>query len=222
MGARIVAPAHEPPESDLVALLARWNSGERAALDALLERVMPMLAAHARGRLGDALRQKEETGDVLHEAISDFLVNGPRFTVETPGQLIALLQKIVEHAIADRAKWFSRKRRDLHKERPLPSGTSVSIGAFGAGGPTPSGVAQQHEREAGVRLALELLPPLDQRLIVMRVYEDRPFAEIGKELGLTENNARMRLSRALKRLSKSVKALAEGTLAALGDEDPQQ
>ena len=32
------------PDSELVLLLARWNAGERTALDALLERVLPDLS----------------------------------------------------------------------------------------------------------------------------------------------------------------------------------
>src|SRR5262245_61257956 len=48
--------------------------------------------------------------------------------------------------------------------------------------------------------ALEDLSPEDREMVLWRYFERRPFAEIGRRLGLKENTARMRIERALDRL----------------------
>ncbi len=44
----------------------------------------------------------------------------------------------------------------------------------------------------------------DLQMVELRYFEQRPFAEIGAILGITENNAKVRLYRALERLKKTV------------------
>lgn len=67
--------------------------------------------------------------------------------------------------------------------------------------------------------ALHALPPGQRMLIMARFFEDRPLAEIGATLGVSEDAARMRVNRALNRLrrffaSRHV-ALPAAALAAL-------
>lgn len=67
--------------------------------------------------------------------------------------------------------------------------------------------------------ALHALPPGQRMLILARYFEDRPLAEIGATLGVSEDAARMRVNRALDRLrrffaSRHV-ALPAAALAAL-------
>ncbi len=67
--------------------------------------------------------------------------------------------------------------------------------------------------------ALHALPPGQRTLILARYFEDRPLAEIGVGLGVSEDAARMRVNRALDRLrrffaARSV-ALSAAALAAL-------
>src|SRR5262249_39602665 len=44
----------------------------------------------------------------------------------------------------------------------------------------------------------------DREAVLMRYFERRPLAEIGKRLGLTENTARMRVERALDKLREGL------------------
>lgn len=48
--------------------------------------------------------------------------------------------------------------------------------------------------------ALSELSEIDREAILLRFFEDRPFAEVGAQLRLTENTARMRVERALDKL----------------------
>lgn len=67
--------------------------------------------------------------------------------------------------------------------------------------------------------ALHALPPGQRTLILARYFEDRPLAEIGAGLGISEDAARMRVNRALDRLRRFFAArnvaLSAAALAAL-------
>ena len=67
--------------------------------------------------------------------------------------------------------------------------------------------------------ALHALPPGQRTLILARFFEDRPLAEIGAGLGVSEDAARMRVNRALDRLRRFFAArnitLSAAALAAL-------
>src|ERR1019366_880318 len=48
--------------------------------------------------------------------------------------------------------------------------------------------------------AMHELKETDREAILLRYFENRPFAEVGAKLGLNENTARMRVERALEKL----------------------
>lgn len=62
--------------------------------------------------------------------------------------------------------------------------------------------------------AVDALSPADREAVLLRFFARRPFAEIGRQLGLTENAARMRVERALGKL-RSVLARRGVTSTAL-------
>lgn len=57
---------------------------------------------------------------------------------------------------------------------------------------------------------LQELEPGDVEIIELRFFEDRPFAEVGYILGITENNAKVRVYRIVERLRKRLKAKLGG------------
>ena len=60
--------------------------------------------------------------------------------------------------------------------------------------PGPSVVAEHLEA------AMDQLPPADRDALVLRFFEDRNLRDVGHELGLSEDAARMRVNRALEKL----------------------
>ena len=77
-------------------------------------------------------------------------------------------------------------------------------------GSSPSQQASRSEEEAWLRLALDLLEPDDRDVIVLREWAGESFGAIAARLGIAENAARMRFSRALGRLADRVEALRRG------------
>ena len=59
---------------------------------------------------------------------------------------------------------------------------------------------------------LEEMKPEEVQIIELRFFEKRPFAEVGYILGITENNAKVRVYRILERLKKRMKKKLEGAI----------
>lgn len=194
--------------------LKRWNDGDPQGLEALIERHLPWIHAHVRKRLGMKLRKKTESSDVVQDAMVQFLKYGPRIAVNSDASFRALLIRIVENALRDRNDWFRAKRRAASVERPIASDTVLYIDPPKEQVKTPSVGVQKNEREAWIRLGLELLSPDDRRIIILRQWESLPFKEIAIQLDITAEAARMRHNRAVGRLSEQIGSMRRGDQAA--------
>lgn len=208
----------EPSPSETAALLVRVQAGDRRALDALLARNLPWIRAQVRRRMGAALRSKEESSDVVQDAVIEFLTYGPRVRLGSEASFRGLMCRIVEHTLSDQHDWWTARRRTLNRERPLAADTVLDLDAPRAPGPDPAEEAARREWEAWIRLGLELLDAGERRVIVLRKWEGREYAAIGRELGCSEDAARMRCNRAMASLADAVHALRAGAVpAAAGD-----
>ncbi len=203
------ANSMEQPEQTRM-LLSRWHRGETDALDGLLARDLDWIQRHVRRRLGWKLRQKAETNDIIQEAVLEFLRYGPRFVISNRAHFRALLSQIVENVLRHQNRWFTRRRRDMGREEVMPEESVIDLD--GRGADRPSMVAQQNEQEAWLRLGLELLDPEDQKVIVLRNWDELSFADIGQKLEIGEDAARMRYNRALPKLAYKIRDLREGRI----------
>ena len=205
------SPSSPDDDRAVQELLRRWfDRRDQSALDQLLDRNLTYLQRYASGRIGGALRRKEDTGDVIHDAVIEFMRYSPPFVIGTEVQFRGLLRKIVDGVLAGHHRWFARLRRQVAKEKPLPSGTSVVMQPFVARDPSPSAAMRGDEREAAVRIAITTLDPTDQRIVLMRAYEDQSFASIGAAVDMKEDSVRVRFSRALGKISRKLLALQRG------------
>jgi RNA polymerase sigma factor (sigma-70 family) len=191
--------------------LSRWNAGDEEGLEKLIEFHLPWLQNHVRKRVGPKLRKKAETNDFVHDAMLDFLRYGPKILITDPEHFRALLVRIVENSLRNRNDWYGARRRAVSRERPLPSDTALCLDPpQDAMQKTPSKVAARHEQEAWIRLGMELLEPEDQKILILRQWDQMSFTEIGREIGLNSDAARMRYNRAICRLSDCIWELRSG------------
>jgi RNA polymerase sigma-70 factor (ECF subfamily) len=190
--------------------LQQWHNGDRQGLDALLEQHLPWLEEQVRRRMSAQLKNKAETCDYIQDAVVQFMQYAPRFTVSDKAHFRALLLKVVESTLHNKYRWFMARRREMARERPLPADTVLYLDSGAAR--TPSKSAERHEREAWVRLGMELLDPEDKELLVLRNWNKESFSHIGERLGITENAARLRHNRAMDRLTDKVWVLRRGKL----------
>lgn len=202
-------------------LLGRWNSGDEGALQSLLAAHLPWIQSHVRSRLGAKLRAKEETTDVVQDALIEFLRYGPRFQISNEAHLRFLLARIAENVLRDSNDFFSRRRRQAARERPLPEGTVLELDAGTGHSQRPDAAVERKQWQAWVRLALELMEPEDRELIVLRQWDELEFAQIGERLGISADNARMRFQRALPKLAVKIQLLQRGNFAELASDREQ-
>ena len=190
-------------------LLQRWHDGDESALGEIVERHLPWVRRHVREHLGNDLRAKLATEDVVQEAMLDFLRNGPRFVPATGAQLRALLARIVANTLCDQSNWFRAARRRMSRETPIATSSVLRDDARER---PPVDVAAVQEMETRLRLAIEILGERDRQLIVWREWEKLSFPEIADRLQIDPEAARGAVRRALERLRQAMTRLRTGDL----------
>jgi RNA polymerase sigma-70 factor (ECF subfamily) len=201
-------PMGEPRFDETLELLRNARAGDRAALEALLERSYPQVLAIVRRRLGGALRRHHESVDVVQEAMVEALRGFDRFELRDDRAFLAWLAAIVENRVRDLAKYHGRDKRDQAREA-----RESSLDPEGAGleplavtDVTPSAVAGRGEETSRVQSALAALPERQRRAIELRL-ADRSWAQVAQELEFpTEGAARMFHSRAMVALARAAGA----------------
>ncbi len=204
--AGFMAAPPEPDPEQTADLLQRWHAGERGALDVLVERNLSWIEAFVRRRLGPRLRGKEETVDLVQDAIIDVLTYGPRFVVPDRNRFRALLGRIVENNLRDKNAYYRAMRRDVEREEALPTRSVVHLDG------TPSQAVARDEHLEMTQLALELLAPEDREVLVLREREQLSFDEVARRIGVSKTGARKRYRRALVRAADKVLALRKGSI----------
>ncbi len=186
------------------------HQGDHDALQRLIHDHLPWIETHVRKKLTPLVRLDGDTQDFVQEALLDVLRDGPRFVVGNTAGFRALLARIVENNLLDRVRYMQRGQRDRRRQRALPSDSVLMLDAPARSITAPSVQAERNERDAWMRLALELLDPDDREVIRLRDWEGLTFPEVGARMGSTEEGARKRYRRALPRLAQKLGLLREG------------
>jgi len=204
-----------------VELLQRWHGGDRQALEELLARHLEPLHRHVRAKLDrelSHLRRDQDSMDLVQAAAVRVLEYAPAFIPRDGQQFQRLLCKIVLNDILNQLRSPRLKRRETDRSR---YGDSVlDLRANTASSLLPDRVAEEAEQaelaRAWTRMALEFLPEeRDRRLVLLAAVEERAWEDIGTELGLSPDAARVRYHRLLPKLANHVRVLKEGRVEAL-------
>jgi RNA polymerase sigma factor (sigma-70 family) len=203
------------PETETSALLRQWHTGDREALNGLLERHLPAIREHVGRRLGAQLRAKETISDIVQDTVMQVLRYGPRFQVSDARHFHLLMARIVENVLRDKNDWYRARRRDRARECPLPPDSAIELGGPMRQRNPLSTEADRHEREAFVRMGLELLEPERREILVLRLWDGLSFAVIGERLGVSADAASKRCQRAMIDLGKTMRSLRHGDIGGL-------
>lgn len=183
-------------------LLARWRSGDPAALAELLEGQLDWLRGYVRRRIGPHLRVHDDSVDFVQQALLDLLEQDATIRIDGPGTLRALLARIVDNDVRDRNKWLRRAKRDpAREERDV---RDSALGGALVEQTTPSLAAHRRETSRWLRAALDALSDEDREVIRLHEWERLSHEEIGRRLGISTDAARVRFQRALPRLAAKV------------------
>ena len=173
-----------------IELVLRAQSGDRAAVEALLQRSIPHLKRWAHGRLPAAARGSLDTGDLVQETVLHVLRRLDTFQPRHVGAMQAYLRQSVLNRIRDEVRRIGRHPApcelpdDMASEEPSPLERAVEAEA----------VSQYNQ-------ALMALSLRDRQLVVARIEAQWSYDEIARHFGMpTADAARMAVSRALRRL----------------------
>jgi RNA polymerase sigma-70 factor, ECF subfamily len=188
-------------------LLARIQTGDRAALDELLAEHRPYLQRLVSLRFDPQLQPRADPSDVVQETliaaaerIDDYLHRAPM-----PFWLW-LRQTANDRLIELQRRHLGAARRTIDREVPLPAASSVHLAQSLLGTSTPSEQVAAAELAARVRSAVGRLDPDDQSIIVLRNYEQLSNQQAAEVLGIEPAAASKRFGRALLRLKTNLEA----------------
>jgi RNA polymerase sigma-70 factor (ECF subfamily) len=194
---RIEPPLHDALLSDepTIELVIRARAGDRAAVEALLQRCLPSLKRWAHGRLPARARGYLDTGDLVQEAALHAIRRLDAFQPQHVGAMQAYLRQSVINRIRDEVRRVTRNPAavelpdDLASDQSSPLETAIKVEAY--------------ER---YREALTKLNTRERELVVARVEVQWSITEIAERFGMpTADAARMAVLRAVRRLTSHLK-----------------
>lgn len=131
----------------------------------------------------------EDAKEIVQEAYAKVLA------LDRPGTisfLVGYLWRIAANLAIDRSRQRVARAR-LGDAALLPVGKS---------GPATDAVVELHERLAIVERAISELPPRCRQAFLLRIIEGQRFAQVGREMGITERMAKIHVARAMEYLQQ--------------------
>ena len=199
--------AEADPDPEQLLQLAR--SGSSAALGRLLEMYRNYLALLARLQIGKRLQGKLDPSDLVQETFLEAHKDFAQFKGDTEEALLGWLRRMLLNNLAN----FRRCYRGTHKRR---AGREIDLAAGDSSRPaveelltdalTPSRCLIAAEEDAQMHQALARLAADDREVIRLRYQEERPFAEIARLMGRSENAVQKLWLRAVERLQRELQA----------------
>lgn len=190
--------------NELAGLIARARQRDERALSELLDAHTQRLLESIRAELGDRLRQRLESQDVMQQVYVDALNNIDRFVDLGHDSFFAWLRRIALNRICDvDRKAFQTIKRGA-EVRAADLGHDASMlplfDALAGSLTSPSRVADLAERESLLRRALDQLGEDQREVIRLRYLNQLSVTETAAKMDRTERAVRSLCARALIRL----------------------
>jgi RNA polymerase sigma-70 factor (ECF subfamily) len=169
--------------------LLRRSDEDGEAFGRLYDRHVESIFTWCRARAGEA------AADMTAEVFARAWLSRARFRDEANGSAGPWLFGIAGNLYRD---WLRRKRVETSARRRLGLPEL-------ADDPALERVDERLSLPADALAAITSLPPADRDALELRVVEDRPYSEVASRLECTPQAARLRVSRALRRLHTNLK-----------------
>lgn len=187
----VTAAAPSPAEAQVVVLAQR---GEEAALDELARSCRQQAYVFALQLLGNP----DDALDVAQDAMVRFFRSLARFDPARPVR--PWLLRIVRNLVRDRGR-----RLRVRRTESLEPDEGVLRFEPRDQSPDPEALAARRQLQALVWQCLQELPPGHREVLVMRDYQDMPYAEIAAALKVPKGTVMSRLHRARRQLHDMVR-----------------
>ncbi len=173
-------------------LVARAQTGDRGAFDALAELYTERLLLVIRSRLGKELGRRVDAEDILQEALVQGFQSLARFQWRGDDSFLRWLGTIAEHRIQDAAR--------RHAGRvALPLDVDIADSAV-----SPSRAERRSERFERFEAVLEELSPDYKQAILLARIDGLSIEEVARRMNRSPNAVSHILLRALRKLRESL------------------
>ncbi len=177
-------------------LLGRYLSGDRSAISQLIER-------HSR-RVRDYIRMLVKDRDVAEDIFQETFIKAVRVIDEgryaDNGKFLSWILRIAHNQVID----HFRARRQNKTLTEAEAGFDV-LGTLRLAEKTVEDDLVARQTECDVRALIELLPPEQREVVMMRYFAGASFKEIAEQTGVSINTALGRMRYALINLRRMIK-----------------
>jgi RNA polymerase sigma-70 factor (ECF subfamily) len=175
-----------------------------AMLERSLERYRNYLLTLARLHCEPSLRGKLDPSDVVQSTLLQAHVNQGQFRGDSGAEFLAWLRAILANELAEAARRYSRKRRDVKLEKSLhnaldDSATRVASW-LAAAVSSPSHQAVRREQLLALADALAELPAEQRRAVEVHHLQGHSLSETAEQLGRSREAVAGLLYRGLRQL----------------------
>jgi RNA polymerase sigma-70 factor (ECF subfamily) len=181
-------------------LIRRIRLGDNDAAAEVVRRYEPAIRRTVRVHLVDpSLERLLDSMDICQSVLGSFFVrmNLGQFEVESPRQLLRLLEAMTRNKLNDQARRLGAARRDVHLLRQADGERLDDIPGSGTS-PSRALLARELLEQVRARLSAEEWFLAEQRTL------GREWADLGLELGRTPESLRKQLERACQRVLREL------------------
>jgi len=187
-------------------LIEKARQGDHGAMAALIDRHARELREYIQAELGDRLRQRLESADVMQQVCLDALEGVKKFVDRGEGSFLAWLRRIAANRICDvdRRAFQTERRGGEVRMSDLEDDPSVRnlLDRLSKSVTTPSRAAGREEHIALLARALEGLSEPHREVVRLRYLEQLDVDETAKRMGRSERAVRSLSVRALIQLKE--------------------
>ena len=191
-------PAREPDAPDEDALIRRFQAGDEAAYQLLVERYKAMLAGRIEQRLPHRLRRRMSVADVVQESLLAAYDHRADLQSDSEKVFRSWLLTIAERKVHE----VVRRHEDAAKRdqrREVTRSRRRATAAFPGRRTSPSQAAVGAEVEALAQAALARLPPDYREVLRLAQHEQLGLVEVAERMGRSHAAVRQLYGRALTR-----------------------
>ena len=184
------------------------------AQEELLERCREYLCLLARFQISPRLQAKLDASDVVQQTLLKAHEKMDQFRGHSPAELMAWLRQILANQLAEAGRKFTTEARDLAREHSLQinlDNSSARLQAWLVADQTsPSQRVMREEELLRLAQALAELPADQRRAVELHHLQGCPLAEVGQQLGRSQEAVVGLLYRGLKKLRQLLDASHTG------------
>lgn len=179
--------------------LAAAREGSAKEIGKLLEACRVYLQAIAGEELPPGLQAKLGASDLVQDTLLKGTEHFPEFKGTTRAELARWLRRILKNHLENLKEAYGAQMRDVSREHPAGAELADPWSQ------SPSHEALTQEEQLRLETALGRLNEEARRVVFLRHRENRTFAQIGDELGKTEEAARKIWFRAVEKLQQAMR-----------------